>query len=583
MRARLRFRTLLLAGLLPGACTDRAERPPPSTAAAATAPLPAPARPGVFFEDVTARSGVAFVHDRGAEGKRYLPETMGSGGCALDADGDGLLDLYLVQSGPVPGSGSARPRLPNRLFRNRGDGTFEDVTEASGAGDLGYGMGATCADYDGDGDTDIHVVNFGRNALLRNDGRGGFTDVTAQAGVGGGAETFGSSSAFLDGDGDGDLDLFVANYVDFTVATHVICRERGVMEAYCHPDVYPATPDTYWENRGDGTFADGTARAGLYETTGKGLGVIVLDFDGDADPDVYVANDSTPNQLWRNDGKGRFEDVALAMGTAFSEDGKALAGMGVDAGDVDGDGRLDLVVTNFAGEPNSVFLQGEHGFRPASRRLGIHAASLPMLGFGCDILDVDDDGDLDFLVGNGHIIDNIREADPDQSYGQSAQLFLNDGAGPLREAPASALGSLAAPAVARGTITWDPDSDGRLDVVVTASGGPARLHRNVFAGAGRFIGFLLEGRSGNRDGIGARVTVEAAGRTQVAERQSGSSYQTSGDPRVHFGLGDATFARVSVRWSATSTDVHERLDAGSYWRLVEGEPPQPLPLPGPRP
>ena len=547
----------------------RAEAPPP--AATAAPPRPAPA---VFFEDVTDASRIAFVHDRGAEGRRYLPETMGSGGCALDADGDGRLDVYLVQSGPVPGSGSTRPKLPNRLFRNRGDGTFEDVTESSGTGDTGFGMGATCADSDGDGDTDIHVVNFGRNVLLRNDGTGRFTDVTAQAGIGGGGETFGSSSAFLDGDGDGDLDLFVANYVDFTVATHVTCKERGVLEAYCHPDVYRATPDTYWENRGDGTFVDGTARAGLAESTGKGLGVVVLDFDGDADPDVYVANDSTPNQLWRNDGTGRFEDVALAMGVAFSEDGKALAGMGVDAGDVDGDGRLDLVVTNFAGEPNSIYLNGERGFRNATRRLGIHAPSMSMLGFGCDLLDADDDGDLDLLVANGHIIDNIREVDPEQTPQQPCQLFLNDGTPPLREVPAARLGSLATPAVARGTITADFDSDGRLDVLVTASGGPARLHRNVFPEAGRFIGFLLQGRSVNRDGIGARVTVEAGGRRQVEERRSGSSYQTSGDPRVHFGLGAETVATVTVRWSATSSEVHEGLQAGRYWLLVEGEEPK---------
>lgn len=562
--------TLLIAAVACGPGERDAPPPPPGPASAAPARPPAP-----VFEDVTEASGIAFVHDRGAEGRRYLPETMGSGGCTLDADGDGLLDLYLVQSGPVPGSGSSQPPLPNRLWRNLGDGRFDDVTEPSGAGDLGHGMGATCADFDSDGDTDIFVVNFGPDALLRNDGGGRFTDVTAEAGVAGGPEDFGSSAAFLDADADGDLDLFVVNYVEFTVATHVICRERGMLEAYCHPDVYEATPDRYFENVGGGRFRDATREAGLAEATGKGLGIVVLDFDDDADPDVFVANDSTPNQLWRNDGRGRFEDVGQAMGVAFSEDGKALAGMGVDAGDIDGDGRLDVVVTNFAAEPNSLFINGPHGFRHGGRLHGIHGPSLPVLGFGADFLDVNLDAHLDLLIANGHIIDNIAQADPAQSHPQPAHLFLGTGKPPLKLAPAEVAGSLAMPAVARGTITWDPDSDGRLDLVVTMSGERVRLHRNVSRG-GRFIGFLLRGARANRDGVGARVTVETEGRRQVDERRAGSSYQTSGDPRLHFGVADAAWARVTVRWSASSTDVQERLETGRYWLLAEGEPPREL-------
>jgi hypothetical protein len=527
-----------------------------------------------LFEDDTARSRITFVHDTGATGRRYLPETMGSGGCVLDADGDGLLDLYLVQAGPVPGAGTPGAASRDALWRNRGDGTFEDASAAAGLADEGYGMGATCADADGDGDTDVFVACFGPDLLLRNDG-GRFTEVGREAGVAGVPESFGSSASFLDGDGDGDLDLFVVNYVDFTVATHVTCKERGTLEAYCHPDVYEATPDAYFENLGGGRFADATRKAGIADATGKGLGIVVLDFDGDADADVYVANDSTPNQLWRNAGDGTFEDVAVELGAAYAEDGKALAGMGVDAGDVNGDGRWDLVVTNFAAEPNSLYLGGEHAFRPGERAYGLHGPSLPVLGFGCDLLDAGNDGALDLFVANGHIIDNIAQADPAQSHAQAAHLFLGGDAGapPMRLAPPDVLGSPSRPVVGRATMTWDPDSDGRLDLVVTSSGGPVALHRNAAAREGSWIGFALEGRSVNREGIGARVTVASGGRTWMEERRAASSYLACGDPRLHVGLPDTAPVRVTVRWSATSSDVHESLQPGRYWRLVEGQPP----------
>jgi hypothetical protein len=568
------------------ACGGDPPRPapaPPATqvrpaAAAVGAAAPAPADGGVtppLFVDVTDAAGVDFRHDTGAEGRRYMPESVCSGACVLDADGDGRLDLYLVQAGPVPGSGSTRPRLSNRLFRNRGDGTFEDVTEASGAGDTGFGLGATCVDHDGDGDTDIHVVNFGRNTLLENDGRGRFTDVTARAGVGDTA--FGSSAVFFDADGDGALDLHVVNYVAFTVATHVTCRERGVMEAYCHPDSYPAAQDVFYRGRGDGTYEEATARAGLVDRGGKGLGAVVLDFDDDGDPDLYVANDSTPNRLWSNAGDGTFADVGLALGVAFSEDGLAEAGMGVDAGDVDGDLRLDLVVTNYAAESNALYLNGARSFRHGSRAASLRQPSLPHVGFGIELADLDADGDLDLAVANGHIIDNIAEADPAQAAAQPGQVFLNDGAGRFEVLPAQAAGSPSAPCVGRTLLAWDPDSDGRLDLVVTCANGRARLHRNVHPSPGRFVGFLLEGPPGSRAAIGARVTIEAGGRRQVAERRAGSSYQGSGDPRLHFGLGAADAVdRVTVRWRDGRVTSHERLAAGRYYRLSPDRAPEAL-------
>jgi hypothetical protein len=546
--------------------------PPPAPAPVAAAPA---TRPGVMFLDATEASGVDFVHESGAAGKRYMPEIMGAGGCVLDHDGDGRPDLYLVQSGPVPGSGSTAPRPPNRLFRNRGDGTFEDVTAGSGAEGAGYGMGATCADFDADGDTDIYLVDFGPNVLLRNDGGGRFTDVTARAGVG--DPRWGSSAAFFDAEADGDLDLYVANYVEFTVATHVVCRERGQVEAYCHPDTYEATPDVFYRNRGDGTFEDATAEAGLVESTGKGLGVVVLDFDDDGDPDVYVTNDSTPNFLWRNDGLGRFEEVGLVQGVAYSEDGKTEAGMGVDAADVNGDLRLDLVVTNLNAEPNSLYLGGAHAFRHASRTAGIHQASLPRVGFGCDLLDLDNDADLDLFVANGHIIDNIAQVDAAQSFAQPGHVFTNDGTGRLALLDPARCGPPCEPHVGRGTMTWDADADGRLDLVVTECGRPARLYRNVASPAGRFVTLeLLDGAPATH-AIGARATVVAGGRSQVDELRAGSSYQTTSQPRLHFGLGAATVVeRLIVRWRSGETTTHEGLGADRAYRIVRGAAPEVL-------
>jgi hypothetical protein len=339
--------------------------------------------------------------------------------------------------------------------------------------------------------------------------------------------------------------------------------------------VYAATPDAYWENRGDGTFVDATARAGLRETTGKGLGVLATDFDDDGDQDLFVTNDSTPNFLWRNRGDGTFEEVALAQGVAYSEEGTAFAGMGVDAGDVDGDGFGDFVVTNFAAETDYLLTGGPRGFRHDERKLGVREPTLPWVGFGCALLDLDDDADLDLVIANGHIIDNIAEALPGSTHAQPGQAFLNDGTGRLVVADAARAGALARPAVARGLMPIDLDSDGRLDLVVTANGGPARVLRNACEPHGHWVGFELAATGANTRAIGSRVTVETAGRTQWRERRAGSSYQCGSDPRLHFGLGDATeVARVTVRWPDATTSTFERLAADRYWRLSASRAPE---------
>ena len=344
--------------------------------------------------------------DHGGTGRKYLPEIMGAGGAVLDFDGDGWLDVYLVQSGAVPGAEQGAPRPANRLYRNLGAGgalRFTDVTEGSGAGHTGYGMGAVAADYDGDGDTDLYVVNLGPDVLLRNDGGGRFTDATREAGID--SPLWGSSATFFDADLDGDLDLYVVNYLDFTVEKHVDCgRASAGIFSYCHPDVYEMAPDVFFLNRGDGTFEEATRESGLVDGTGKGLGVLAADLTGDGWPDLYVANDSTPNFLFRSRGAagpaGRvvFEDAGLELGVGYNEEGFTEAGMGNAVGDVDNDGDLDLFVTNLSQETNALYLGGEHFFTYATREAGLYSPSYLHVGFGTDLLDLDHDGDLDLLV-----------------------------------------------------------------------------------------------------------------------------------------------------------------------------------------
>ncbi len=548
----------VLAATLSTGC----EREVPGSGPAATPARQPPA--GTYFIDVSVHAGFDFKHAHGGSGKKYLPEIMGAGGSALDYDGDGWIDVYLVQSGSLPGAGGGQA-LSNRLYRNRGDGTFEDVTEAAGVGDTGYGMGSVAADYDNDGDPDLYVVNFGPNALYRNDGDGSFTDVTALAGVG--DRAWGSSASFFDADQDGHLDLYVVNYLEFSVESHVDCGtpSKGIL-SYCSPDVYPAAADVFYRSRGDGTFADRTNEAGLTAANGKGLGAVAADLTGDGWPDLYVANDSTPNFLYVNLSSGSFRERGVALGVSHNEDGMTEAGMGTDVGDVNGDGHPDIFVTNLSNETNALYLGGSGFFTYATRRSGLYAPSYLPVGFGTDLLDADNDADLDLVVANGHVIDNISLIDDAQSFAQPGQLFLNDGSGVLSLVSPELAGDIAAPKVGRGTITLDFDNDGRLDLVITENNGPARLYRNV-ATAGNWIGFELETKGANRDAIGARITVAASGRSLSEEKKAGSSYQTSGDPRVHFGLGAATSAMVTVRWPNGDEVSYGELSAGRYHRL----------------
>ncbi len=538
----------------------------------------------VWFKDTTSDAGIVFRHRNGNTGRKYLPEIMSGGACALDFDVDGRVDLFLVQSGPVPGDpranavfGAVADRR-SRLFRNTGGGVFVDVTETARIPDApGYGCGAVSADYDNDGFPDIFIAALGRNTLLRNRGDGTFEDVTDAAKVGD-AERWGSSACFFDADDDGLLDLYVANYVDFTVPKHKDCGDpaRGRF-SYCHPDVYAPSPDVFFRNKGGGVFEDATAAFGFTETSGAGLGVVAADFDADGRTDVYVANDSNPSLLFCNLGGGKFSEIGAESGVAVDEDGKSQAGMGIAAGDVDADGDFDLFVTYLNQQANGLFLNGPREFTYASRTSGLFAPTFLMVGFGTDFFDAENDGDLDIFIANGHVLDDAEQVMDASPFRQPCQLLLNDGRGKFVEVSRAEAGSVSVPRVGRGTVTLDYDDDGRLDQLVQNNDDDARLFRNVRSPAGRWIKFDLQGTVKSRDGVGARVTVEVDGRSQVGEKRAGGSYQCSHDPRLHFGLGLANVvSRVTIRWPGGAFQSAANLAPDRVYRWVEGRDPEPV-------
>ncbi|MBP9145974.1 MAG: CRTAC1 family protein [Thermoanaerobaculia bacterium] len=524
-------------------------------------------RAGVpWFEDATAESGVHFVHRHGGSGRRYLVETMGSGGGFLDIDGDGWLDLFLLQGAPLPGfdptSADDAGAFSSRLFRNRGDGTFEDITEAAGVGDVGYAMGACFGDVDNDGRTDIHVTAFGPDRLLRNLGGGRFEEVTSRAGIDN--PRWSAGCAFADYDRDGCLDLYVVNYLDSTVENHVRCGPADLPQ-YCHPDVFAGVPDLLYRNRcdGSGTFEEVGAAAGIRiddPQEAKGLGVIWLDDDDDGDPDIYVTNDSTRNFLFRNRGDGTFEEVGVLAGVAFNEQGRTEAGMGIAGGDLDGDDRPDLVVTNLDFETNTFYRNlGDGLFEDATVASGLAGPSVTQVGFGVTAFDADNDSDLDLFVANGHILDNIAVKNPSLSFAQADQLFVNDGHARFTEVSPSDAGEwFERTAVSRGAAAGDLDNDGDLDLLVTVNNGPARLLRNR-EGEGRgWIGFRLLSRHGGRDAVGAVLRLFAGGVVRIQEVRAGSSYLSQEDPRLHFGLGGLdAIERIEIRWPEGETQTVE--------------------------
>ncbi len=516
-----------------------------------------------WFVEVQEASGLDFRHVHGGSGERYMIETMTGGAGLLDFDNDGWLDAYLVQSGPLPGFADPTP-LPNRLYRGAGaEGggiAFEDVTVGSGAGDTGYGTGTCFGDVNNDGWIDIYVTNLGQDTLLRNQGRGedgrvSFRDATEAAGID--SPRYGSSCAFADYDQDGCLDLFVVNFVDFSLDNHRQCGAEE-LRTYCSPDAYNGLPDQLYHNRcdGSGSFEDVSDAAGIANhdpEQSKGLGVVWTDFDDDGDLDAYVANDSTRNFLYRNRGDGSFEDIAIFAGAAFNDRGLTEASMGIDAGDYDGDGRLDLFMTHLDFESNTLYRnQGNDLFLDSTAVAGMATPSATRVGFGTNFLDFDHDGDLDVFIANGHIIDNIKLRNPTLEYEQPNQLLENVG-GRFVDASERAGPHFRLARVARASATGDLDNDGDLDLLIANSDRQAvvlRNQRELQGGEPRHWLMLdLRSRHGARAAIGGRARIFAGDRVWVDEVRSGASYLAQSDLRLHFGLGTVQrIDRLEIRW-----------------------------------
>lgn len=516
-----------------------------------------------WFREAEQEAGLLFLHQHGGTGEKYFIETMGGGGGFLDYDNDGWLDVYLVQSAPLPGA-SNQAFSPNRLFRNQGNGTFVDVTSEAGVGDTGYGMGASFGDYDNDGYADIFVTNFGPNQLYRNNGDGTFTNVTERAGVG--DERWGTSTAFADYDQDGDLDLYVVNYVTYSMDQNIRCGPKDIL-AYCHPDVYRGSPDLLYRNNGDGTFTDVTREAGVFvdaPNESKGLGVVWLDYDNDGNLDIYVANDSNPNFLYRNNGDGTFTDVALETGAAYNRDGHTEAGMGVTVGDYNWDGYLDLFITHLNEETNTLYHNiGGRIFQDYTTRVNLGIPSLKQVGFGTGFFDFDNDGWLDLFIANGHILEAIERLQPGSgvTYAQRNKLYQNDRSRGFRDVSERAGAHFLRQQVSRGAAVGDIDNDGDLDILVINNHQKATLLINRVGEENDWIGFKLRGRSSNRDAIGARVEVKVGQQTRWKEVHSGGSYLSQHDLRVVFGLNDAERpSEIRIRWPS---GARQDLDAAA--------------------
>ena len=530
---------------------------------------PHPAAPR--FTNIAAEAGIRFDHVNGASPDKHLAETMGSGGVFFDFDADAWVDIFLVDGGSVADAAVAR-RARHRLYRNRQNGTFEDVTERAGIKHAEYGMGACAGDYDNDSDPDLYVTNLGPNVLYRNEADGRFTDVTRKAGVG--SSLWSASCAFGDLDRDGDLDLFVVNYVDGTTERTPFCgNARTRTRFYCHPLNFDPLPAIVYRNDGPAGFEDVSAAWGVASHKGNGLGVVISDVDGDLWPDVFVANDSMPNFLFRNTGKRRFEEIGLRAGVAVATDGRTRAGMGTDSGDYDGDGLLDLVVTNLDFETHSVFRGlGQRLFAYATTESGLGFATLPFVGFGAVFLDYDNDARLDLAIANGHIMDNAPEFRSGATHAQRNLLFRNATGRRFTEVGRSAGAGFDLEKVSRGLAAADLDNDGDLDLLVTNNGQSADLLRNDGGNGLHAITIRTVGTRSNRDGVGALLRLTAGGRTQIREIKAGSSYLAQNDTRAHFGLGDAaSIERLEVRWPSGQVDVIEDVPSDHLMVVREGQ------------
>jgi hypothetical protein len=514
------------------------------------------ARPSgpIQFVDATAEAGITFKHNSGAFGKKYMPETVGSGCAFLDFDNDGWQDVLLVNSKSWPGQ--AGPKSFPALYRNNRNGTFADVTQQAGLAVEIYGLGCAVADFDNDGNVDIYITALGPNRLFRNIGGGRFLDVTGGAGVG--DPGFSTSAAWLDYDKDGKLDLFVCNYVEWSIETDLHCSLDQKNKSYCTPEAYKGQSCTLYRNRGNGSFENVTKRAGVFDPTDKALGVAVVDYDVDGWPDLFVANDTQPNRLYRNNGDGTFVDNAVAAGVAFSEAGAPRAGMGADAADFDNSGRPGIVVGNFTNELISLYSNEGGGlFIDESRNSGIGKASQLSLTFACFFFDYDLDGMLDLYAANGHVSDDIAGVQPQIKYAQPPHLFRNQGRKRFESVSGRLGAALQKAIVGRGAACGDYDNDGDLDLLVTENNGPARLLRNDGGNQNDVLRVKTVGSASNRDGIGAKVTARAAGAPALSRAvKTGSSYCSQSELPLTFGLAKAAGnVSLEIAWPSGRTET----------------------------
>lgn len=530
---------------------------------------------GFRFTDVTATAGIQFQHNSGAYGGKLLPETLGSGCAFLDYDADGWPDILLINGMDWPGHKRQRSTL--RLYRNNHNGTFTDVTESAGLDIEMYGMGVAVGDYNNDGFPDIFISCVGQSRLFHNTGKGTFVDATRSSGLFG-RQGLSTSALWFDYDRDGFLDLFVCNYVRWSPEHDVFCSLDGTHKSYCTPEAYRG--DTCWlfHNRGNGTFEDVTATSGVFDSSSKSLGVAMFDYDQDGWPDLLVANDTQPNKLYRNLHNGKFRDVAVEAGLAFSTEGKARAGMGVDVGDFDNSGQPGIAITNFDNEMIGLYRAAKPGvYDDVATPAGIGAASKSTLGFGCMFLDVDLDGALDLAVANGHIDETVRNIRGNVGYAQPPQLFLNQGNGKFRDVAAEVGGGFEKPRVGRGLAYADFDRDGDLDILLTTNNGPAVLFRNDQLAGNHSIRFELQGTQSNRDAIGASVQIFAGELHQLRMLRGGSSYLSQSELPLTFGLAKRDKVdRVVIHWPSARSEEYKNLPAQKAYKCLEGKGIEPL-------
>ncbi|HMD40314.1 MAG TPA: CRTAC1 family protein [Candidatus Acidoferrum sp.] len=533
------------------------------------------ADPGFHLTNVTAAAGIQFQHNSGAYGGKLLPETLGSGCAFLDYDRDGWQDILLINGTDWPGHRRQRSTL--KLYRNNRNGTFTDVTKSAGLDLELYGMGVAVGDYNNDGFPDIFISCVGQSRLFRNTGKGTFVDVTKSSGLQN-HQGFSTSALWFDYDRDGLLDLFVCNYVRWSPEHDVFCSLDGTHKSYCTPEAYRG--DTCWlfRNRGDGTFEDVTANSGIFDSSSKSLGVAMFDYDQDGWPDLLVANDTQPNKLYKNLRNGKFKDVAVEAGLAFSTEGKARAGMGVDTGDFENSGRPGVAITNFDNEMIGLYHSPSAGtFDDIAIPSGLGAASRSTLGFGCAFFDANLDGLLDLAVANGHIDETVRNIHGNVGYAQAPQLFLNEGSSKFREIAGEVGGGFQTPIVGRGLAYGDFDRDGDLDLLLTTNNGPAYLYRNDQTAGNRSIRFQLIGTKSNSDAIGATIRLFHAGQIQSRLVRGGSSYLSQSELPVTFGVGKLEkIDRIIIDWPSGATEEYKNLSTGRAYKCLEGKGIEPM-------